>query len=180
MVSSLMTEPEDTVILNLAARIVTAYVAANPVEPDQLPELIRTVGQTLKTVGEPEQPEPEPLVPAVNPKKSIFREYIVCLEDGKRLKMLKRHLKTSYNMTPDEYRRRWGLPQDYPMTAPSYAETRSTLAKRIGLGRKPESGATEEPKMSRAAAGPAEPTPRKAAKPAAGRKASARRAKSPS
>ena len=180
MVSSLMNESEDTVLLDLTAQIVTAYTARNPVEPDQLPELIQKVRESLTRTGEPEQPEPKPLVPAVNPKKSIFREYIICLEDGKRMTMLKRHLRTSYNMTPDEYRQRWGLPRDYPMTAPSYAATRSTLAKQFGLGRKPELGSTEERETSQAAAELAKPAPRKAVKVAAVRKTSARGAKSAS
>ncbi len=96
-------------------------------------QVFATVHETLATLG----PEPKP-TPAVSIKQSVKPEYIVCLDDGKKLKMLKRHLKTAYNMTPDDYRKRWGLPRDYPMVAPNYAKQRSELAKKIGLGRKPE------------------------------------------
>jgi predicted transcriptional regulator len=103
-----------------------------------IPQLIKLVYSTLATQGvEEEKEQPEKLMPAVPVKKSVMPEYIICLEDGKKLKMLKRHLKTRYNMTPEEYRQRWGLPHDYPMVAPAYAEQRSTLAKKIGLGRRP-------------------------------------------
>ncbi len=99
-----------------------------------MPGLIATVHETLATLGPEEAaPRPEPAVPI---KQSVKPEYIVCLDDGKKLKMLKRHLKTAYNMTPDDYRKRWGLPSDYPMVAPNYAATRSKLAKKIGLGRR--------------------------------------------
>ncbi len=100
-----------------------------------VPGLISTVHQALAALG-PEEAAAKPK-PAVPIKQSVKPEYIVCLEDGKKLKMLKRHLKTAYNMTPDDYRKRWGLPRDYPMTAPNYAKQRSVLAKKIGLGRKP-------------------------------------------
>ena len=123
-------------VLGLTAQIVSAHVSNNTVSRDALPELIQQVFATLMAAGT-EQPEPERLQPAVPVKKSVFPEYIVCLEDGKKLKMLKRHLQTSYNMTPEQYRERWGLPHDYPMVAPKYAEHRSELAKKIGLGRKP-------------------------------------------
>jgi predicted transcriptional regulator len=123
-------------ILGLTAQIVSAHVSNNAVSRDALPELIQQVFTTLMAAGT-EQVEPERLQPAVPIKKSVFPEYIVCLEDGKKLKMLKRHLQTSYNMTPEQYRERWGLPHDYPMVAPRYAEHRSELAKKIGLGRKP-------------------------------------------
>ncbi len=123
-------------VLGLTAQIVSAHVSNNPVGPDVLPALIQDVYQTLSGVGrEPVQPE-KPL-PAVPVKKSVFPDYIICLEDGKKLKMLKRHLKTAYNITPDQYRERWGLPADYPMVAPNYAKHRSSLAKKIGLGTKP-------------------------------------------
>lgn len=123
-------------VLGLTAQIVSAHVSNNTVSRDALPELIQQVFTTLMTAGT-EQAEPERLQPAVPVKKSVFPEYIVCLEDGKKLKMLKRHLQTSYNMTPEQYRERWGLAHDYPMVAPKYAEHRSELAKKIGLGRKP-------------------------------------------
>ncbi len=123
-------------MLGLTAQIVSAHVSNNAVSRDALPDLIQQVFSTLMAAGT-EQVEPERLQPAVPIKKSVFAEYIVCLEDGKKLKMLKRHLQTSYNMTPEQYRERWGLPHDYPMVAPKYAEHRSELAKKIGLGRKP-------------------------------------------
>lgn len=123
-------------ILELTTEIVAAHVGNNSVAPADLPQLIQDVYKTLASVGtvEPAQEKPKPAVPV---KKSVQPDYIVCLEDGKKLKMLKRHLKTAYNMTPEEYRERWGLAADYPMVAPNYAKHRSNLAKKIGLGRKP-------------------------------------------
>ncbi len=100
-----------------------------------MPGLISTVHQALAALG-PEEPAAKP-TPVVPIKQSVKPDYIVCLDDGKKLKMLKRHLRTAYNMTPDDYRKRWGLPYDYPMVAPNYAKQRSALAKKIGLGRKP-------------------------------------------
>ncbi len=130
--------PAPTSVLGLTAQIVSAHVSNNSVSLDALPSLIQEVYKTLAGVGkEPIQPErPQPAVPV---KKSVFADHIICLEDGKKLKMLKRHLKTAYNMTPDQYRDRWGLPPDYPMVAPNYARHRSSLAKKIGLGTKPRS-----------------------------------------
>ena len=123
-------------VLALTAQIVSAHVSNNSVTTDALPALIQDVYRTLAGVGrEPATPsKPQPAVPV---KKSVFADYIVCLEDGKKLKMLKRHLKTAYNMTPDQYRERWDLGAEYPMVAPSYARHRSSLAKKIGLGTKP-------------------------------------------
>ena len=123
-------------VLGLTAQIVSAHVSKNNVAPDALPALIQDVFRTLSNVGrEPVQADkPQPAVPV---KKSVFPDHIICLEDGKKLKMLKRHLKTSFNMTPEQYRERWGLPADYPMVAPDYASHRSSLAKKIGLGTKP-------------------------------------------
>ena len=122
-------------LLEHTTRIVAAQVANNPIAVTDVPGLISTVHQALATLGlEEPAPRPEPAVPI---KQSVKPEYIVCLDDGKKLKMLKRHLKTAYNMTPDDYRKRWGLPRDYPMVAPNYAKQRSELAKKIGLGRKP-------------------------------------------
>jgi predicted transcriptional regulator len=112
--------------------IVSAYVSRNEVPVSELPELIARVHQTLSEIGKAKIGNQ--LTPAVPIKKSITPDFIVCLEDGEELKMLKRHLKTAYNMTPDEYREKWGLPSDYPMTAPNYAKKRSQLAKQIGLG----------------------------------------------
>ncbi|GBQ80435.1 Ros/MucR family transcriptional regulator [Gluconacetobacter johannae DSM 13595] len=121
----------------LTAQIVAAYVSGNAMEASAVPDLIQKTYATLDSVGRA-APEPERPVPAVPAKKSVFPDYIVCLEDGKKLKMLKRHLKTAYNLTPDEYRERWGLPHDYPMVAPNYASHRSSLARKIGLGTKRE------------------------------------------
>lgn len=123
------------IILDLVAEIVSAQVSSNPTDPTTIPALIKDVYQALKTADLP-QSEPEKLQPAVPVKRSVFPDYIVCLEDGKKLKMLKRHLQSAYGMTPEQYRERWGLPTDYPMVAPNYAERRSTLAREIGLGRK--------------------------------------------
>ncbi len=121
-------------LLKHTTRIVAAQVANNPITVTDVPGLISTVHQALATLG-PEEAAPRP-EPAVSIKQSVKPEYIVCLDDGKKLKMLKRHLKTAYNMTPDDYRKRWGLPSDYPMVTPNYAAKRSELAKKIGLGRK--------------------------------------------
>ncbi len=122
-------------LLELTTRIVAAHVSHNPLAVTDVPGLISTVHQALATLG-PEEAAPRP-EPAVSIKQSVKPEYIVCLDDGKKPKMLKRHLKAAYNMTPDDYRKRWGLPRDYPMVAPKYAKKRSELAKKIGLGRKP-------------------------------------------
>ncbi|MBB2190548.1 MucR family transcriptional regulator [Gluconacetobacter azotocaptans] len=126
---------QDAPLLELTAQIVSAHVSNNTVVPDGVPDLIRQVYQALTSLGQV-APEPEKLQPAVPIKRSVFPDYIVCLEDGKKLKMLKRHLQSAYGMTPEQYRERWGLPSDYPMVAPNYAERRSTLAREIGLGRK--------------------------------------------
>lgn len=126
-------------LLTLTTEIVAAHVANNSVAVADLPQLINEVYKTLASVGNaPVQPErPQPAVPV---KKSVSPDYIICLEDGKKLKMLKRHLRTTYNITPDEYRAKWGLPPDYPMVAPNYAAQRSDFAKKIGLGRKASEG----------------------------------------
>ena len=122
-------------VLSMTAQIVSAHVANNPVQPDGLPGLIMQVYNALANAAT-DVPEPEKPQPAVPVKRSVFPDYIVCLEDGRKLKMLKRHLQTTYNMSPSQYRERWGLPHDYPMVAPNYAERRSALAKQIGLGRR--------------------------------------------
>ena len=140
---SLFNEHSESEILRLTAQIVSAHVAKNALTPEALPALIQTVHRTLSNVGVV-QPEPEKPQPAVPIRKSVFADYLVCLEDGKKLKMLKRHLATSYDMTPDQYRERWELPRDYPMVAPNYAQQRSSLAKQIGLGRKPAEAAPAE------------------------------------
>ncbi|MGE0828769.1 MAG: MucR family transcriptional regulator [Hyphomonadaceae bacterium] len=122
-------------LVDMTADIVSAYVGANQIPPQDLPALIRTVYNALRDVGgDPEmlaEPAQEPAVPI---KRSITPDFIVCLEDGKKFKSLKRHLRTRYSMTPEEYRAKWGLPHDYPMVAPNYAKARSDLAKRMGLG----------------------------------------------
>jgi len=124
---------KDTSSLELVSQIVSAFVSNNSVPSGELPDLITTVHEALL---KPDQASstPEPAVPI---KKSIRPDYVICLEDGMKLKMLKRHLRTSYDMSPNEYRQKWGLPSDYPMVAPKYAARRSELAKIIGLGRKP-------------------------------------------
>ncbi len=124
-------------LLGLTAEIVSAHVSNNSVAVADLPNLIQEVYRTLASMGQPVETAPERPQPAVPIKKSVTPEYLICLEDGKKLKMLKRHLKTSFNMTPDQYRERWGLGADYPMVAPNYTKHRSSLAKRIGLGTKP-------------------------------------------
>jgi predicted transcriptional regulator len=126
---------EDT-LLTLTADIVAAHVSNNSVAVNDLPNLIQNVHSALTGIsGNGAAPEPKP-EPKVSIRSSIKPDYIVCLEDGKRLKMLKRHLMTHYNLTPDQYRQKWGLTADYPMVAPNYAEQRRTLAKSIGLGTK--------------------------------------------
>lgn len=129
---------DGSVILKMTAEVVASYVGNNPISHEQLPELITSVHKSFQSVeGAQEVEQEEPKKPAVSIRKSITPEYLICLEDGKKLKMLKRHLRTTYNMTPEEYRAKWNLPPDYPMVAPSYAEQRSQFAKKIGLGRRP-------------------------------------------
>ncbi|MGY2047088.1 MucR family transcriptional regulator [Methylobacterium sp. JK268] len=124
-----------TDFIELAADIVSAFVSKNSVPMTELPGLISSVHETLGRLGKDTTEEkPEPLVPAVPIKKSITPEYLICLEDGKKFKSLKRHLRSRYSMTPDDYRTRWNLPSDYPMVAPNYAAARSELAKTMGLG----------------------------------------------
>jgi predicted transcriptional regulator len=122
-------------LLTLTAEIVAAHVSNNSVALQDLPQLIHSVYQTLSGAGDSTAAAPRPQ-PAVQVKKSVTPDYIICLEDGRKLKMLKRHLKTAYNMTPEQYRERWGLPHDYPMVAPNYAKQRSQLARDLGLGTK--------------------------------------------
>ena len=125
--------------LAFTAQIVSAHVANNAVQASALPDLIQQVYSALNSLGGSTvvAEKPQPAVPV---KKSVFPDYIICLEDGKKLKMLKRHLMTSYGMSAEDYRQRWNLPSDYPMVAPNYAQHRSSLAKSIGLGRKPSAG----------------------------------------
>ncbi len=137
---------ERETLLELTTEIVSAYFSNNQVRPEDIRTVVQSVHSTLAGLGGSAQSpvsshlsteRPDPAVPV---KKSITADFIVCLEDGKKLKMLKRHLKTSYDMTPDEYRERWGLPSDYPMVAPNYARQRSRLAKEIGLGTQRRNG----------------------------------------
>lgn len=125
----------DKELLELTSDIVAAHVGNNTVAVSDIPQLINDVHRALANLGSAPAPAERPQ-PAVPVKKSVTPDYIICLEDGKKLKMLKRHLKTAYNMSPEEYRERWGLPADYPMVAPNYAKHRSSLAKKIGLGTK--------------------------------------------
>lgn len=131
-------------LLEMTADIVSAYVSNNTVNADALPGLISSIHSMLSQVsGGGVQPEPEPQEPAVPVRKSISPDFLVCLEDGRKFKSLKRHLRTKYDMSPEEYRAKWGLPKDYPMVAPNYAKARSDLAKQMGLGqggRKPARG----------------------------------------
>lgn len=122
-------------LIGLVADIVSAYVSNNSVPTADLPGLIATTHAAIATLGAPPTPVAEERpTPAISVKKSITPEFLICLEDGKKFKSLKRHLRTAYDMTPEDYRARWGLPPDYPMVAPAYAEARSTLAKKMGLG----------------------------------------------
>ncbi len=123
----------ETSSLESVSKIVSAYVSNNNLPSGELPQLITTVHEALKSPDQAVSSRPEPAVPI---KKSVTPNYVICLEDGKKLKMLKRHLRNSFDMSPDEYRQKWRLPSDYPMVAPEYAARRSELAKKIGLGRK--------------------------------------------
>lgn len=124
-------------LVELTAEIVSAYVGNNPVSSTDLPSVINEVHKALSSaVTEAEKPETPELKPAVSIRRSVTPDYIICLEDGKKFKSLKRHLRTHYNLSPDEYREKWGLARDYPMVAPNYAEARSQLAKKMGLGQK--------------------------------------------
>jgi len=128
-------EAQDSNVIELTSDIVAAYVSNNTIAPGDLPGLIQKVHESLTNIKNPAAAVDEkPLTPAVPIKKSIMPDYIICLEDGKKFKSLKRHLRTQYNMTPEEYRAKWGLPNDYPMVAPNYAKARSELAKQMGLG----------------------------------------------
>ncbi len=128
---------DENELLRMTAEIVAAYVGNNSLSADQVPEIVRTVGAALRQIDQGENgAEKATGKPAVPIRRSVTPDYIICLEDGRKLKMLKRHLRTTFGMTPDEYRARWGLPADYPMVAPNYAKRRSEFAKKIGLGQK--------------------------------------------
>ncbi len=128
------TKPDHQELLTLTTEIVASHVSNNSVPVSDLSNLISQIYNTLSTLGQAQEESTEKLEPAVSVKKSITPEYLICLEDGKKLKMLKRHLKTRYDLTPEQYRERWGLGPEYPMVAPNYAEQRRHLAKKIGLG----------------------------------------------
>ena len=124
-------------ILKMTVEIVAAYVSNNDVNSALVPDVINSIYSSLNSLNsQSSKKTSETLKPAISIRRSITPDYIVCLEDGKKLKMLKRHLRASYGMSPDDYRAKWGLPPDYPMVAPNYAEQRSSFAKKIGLGRK--------------------------------------------
>ena len=129
---------DSATLLDLTARIVSAYAGNANLTPTELTDVIGSVSRALSSLSSNTvEPEPKELAPAVPVKKSVTADFIVCLEDGKKLKMLKRHLMSTYGMTPADYRAKWNLPRDYPMVAPNYAATRSQLAKKIGLGKSP-------------------------------------------
>jgi predicted transcriptional regulator len=132
-----METPEKDIILDCATSIIAAYVANNTIQKENLPTLILDTFNSLARVTRPEA-QVEELKPAAPIKRSVQPDHIICLEDGKKFKSLKRHLMTHYNMTPEDYRQKWGLPPDYPMVAPNYALARSELAKKMGLGRREE------------------------------------------
>ena len=137
MVDNPKDAPDRSEILHMAVQIVAAYVGKNQIAADEVPDVINTVYNSLRSVDRlGSEQGAEPPKPAVSIRNSVTPDFIVCLEDGKKLKMLKRHLRAVYDMTPEEYRTKWGLPTDYPMVAPNYAAKRSEFAKRIGLGRK--------------------------------------------
>ncbi|MFO1144389.1 MAG: MucR family transcriptional regulator [Amaricoccus sp.] len=142
-------------LLALTGEIVSAHVANNAVARDEVAPLIQSVFDKLSALATDEAPTSVELTPAVPIRRSVTDDYIVCLEDGKKLKMLKRHLMTAYNMTPEEYRAKWGLKPDYPMVAPNYAQKRQELAKKIGLGRKPRVDPQPAPKATRSRRKPA-------------------------
>jgi predicted transcriptional regulator len=148
----------EATIADLTTAIVSAYVSNNNVPPAQLPEIIGAVSSALRErMSGPAEPQPEPQEPAVSIRRSVTREEIVCLECGKRFKSIRRHLQNAHGLDPNEYRQKWGLRRDYPMTAPAYAERRSELAKSIGLGRKKaEAPATAKGRRKGRAKGKAE------------------------
>ena len=128
---------DDNELLRLTAKIVASHVGNNSIGADQVPEIVRTVSTALKQIEQGDNgPDKAVGKPAVPIRRSVTPDYIICLEDGRKLKMLKRHLRTTFGLTPDEYRTRWGLPADYPIVAPNYAKRRSEFAKKIGLGQK--------------------------------------------
>jgi predicted transcriptional regulator len=135
MVEAAIAKVAEDELLRMTAEVVSAYLRKNHVATSQLGEVIGSIYGSLRSLeGKPDRPD-EPSKPAVPIKRSVMPDYLVCLEDGKKLKMLKRHLRSTYNLTPDAYRQKWGLAADYPMVAPNYAQARSAFAKKIGLGK---------------------------------------------
>lgn len=141
-------------VADMVVEIISAFVSNNPVPSAELPQLISSVHKSLISLRDGDDSKAvEPQTPAVSVKKSIASDYIVCLEDGRKFKSLKRHLRTKYNMTPDDYRAKWNLPKDYPMVAPAYAAARSNLAKQMGLGQSGRgAGQAQARKKSKASA----------------------------
>jgi predicted transcriptional regulator len=133
-------------LAELTVDVVSAFVSNNALPVAGLSDLIASVYASFSGLSGPAVPPPVELIPAVNPKKSVFPDYIICLEDGKRFKSLKRHIRTDFNLSPEEYRAKWDLPRDYPMVAPAYAMKRSALAKASGLGRKAPAAPAKKPK----------------------------------
>lgn len=146
-----MTEESAANLLAATVTLAGAYFSKNSVPSGQISQILTDIHGSLAGLGQTSA-EPDPLKPAVSVRKSITPDYIVCLEDGKQLKMLKRHLRTTYDMTPEQYRAKWDLPTDYPMVAPNYAKSRSEFAKKIGLGRVAAKPATRRPRAKKAAA----------------------------
>ena len=141
---------EKSEIIEMTADIVSAYVGNNSVTAADLPSLIQSIHRALSGVsGAPEPVEVAPKEPAVPVKRSIQQDFLICLEDGRKFKSLKRHLRTKYNLSPEEYRTKWNLPKDYPMVAPAYAQARSDLAKKMGLGQGGRVAATATPSAKR-------------------------------
>jgi predicted transcriptional regulator len=143
-----VTEQLNRDLLSLTADIVSAHVSNNRVSTSEVSDLITQVHSALSRLGNANAAEEAALQPAVSIRSSVKHDYIICLEDGKKLKMLKRYLRTNYDMTPEQYRARWNLPRDYPMVAPAYAEQRRGLAKQIGLGRRKAEDEIEDPVQS--------------------------------
>ena len=137
-------------LVTLTADIVAAHVSNNSVTISDIPLVIRSVHDALAGLATPSEPEPEPQQPAVSVRSSVKPDYIVCLEDGKKLTMMRRYLMTKFGMTPDDYRAKWNLPKDYPMVAPNYSERRRVLAKEIGLGAKERGGGRKPAARARA------------------------------
>jgi predicted transcriptional regulator len=129
-----MNDDEKLNYAELTADIISAYVSNNPIQVNELPSLIESVNRTISSLNKAVETEKAAPVPAVNPKKSVHGDYIICLEDGKKFKTLKRYLLKKYGLSPEEYREKWGLPANYPMSAPNYSAKRSEIAKRSGLG----------------------------------------------